>query len=70
MALHPDLLTTSSGYIGDHNLWNKLVYGNFYPIFNVAVGGNMGGDEYPDASTASGLAVGLEVDYFAVYRST
>ena len=53
----------------DRNLWNKLVYGSFFPIFNVAVGGNMGGNEFPDKTTASGPSVGIEVDYFAVYRS-
>ena len=52
------------------NLWNACVHQPFFAIFNVAIAGNMGGEELPNVNTATGVASGMEVAYFACYKST
>ena len=53
-----------------YDQWATLAHKPFFPIFNVAVGTMIPvGDQQPNADTGTGLPVGMQVDYVAVYYS-
>lgn len=53
--------------VGDQGVWTALAHAGHFLVLNVAVGGGWPGS--PNAQTASGTGVGMEVDYVGVWRS-
>lgn len=51
----------------DIECWNRCAHQAFFPILNVAVGGNFVGA--PDGETLGGVESGLTVEWVAVYQS-
>jgi hypothetical protein len=49
--------------------WSQVTQGGFYPILNIAVGGNNSFPGPTNSNTQGGFASDLAVDYVAIYKS-
>ena len=59
--------------VNNLTLWQNSAYQPYFPILNVAIGTNFPQAEnggQPNASTATGLGSGMQVQYVAFYQST
>jgi beta-glucanase (GH16 family) len=61
------VLKITGAHIGDENTWTQIAHQGHFLLLNVAVGGNWPG--YPNAQTAYGEAVQMEVEYVGVWNS-
>ena len=53
--------------VGTWEQWEDVAHKAFFPLLNVAVGGDFPGN--PDGQTRDGLESGLEAKYVAIYKS-
>jgi beta-glucanase (GH16 family) len=53
--------------VNDAAQWDDLVHKPFFPILNVAIGGDLPG--MPNSQTLGGIESGMQVSYVAVYKS-
>ncbi|CAG8955307.1 hypothetical protein HYFRA_00011289 [Hymenoscyphus fraxineus] len=60
--------TIKGSDVGDVENWVALAQSPVYALFNVAIGGDFGGN--PNTQTVSGDKAGMEVNYFGVYYGT
>ena len=63
---HPFFEVTGA-QIGTAEQWSDVAHKPFYPLLNVAVGGDYPGN--PNAQTLDGFDSGMQVKYVAVYKS-
>lgn len=61
------VLTVKGAQVNDETAWGKIAHQGHFLLLNVAVGGYWPG--YPNAQTASGTSVQMEVDYVGVWNS-
>lgn len=61
--------TITGSDVNDPDLWARVAHKYFFPILNVAVGGNFPKCGKPDANTTTGLGSGMQVKYVAFYKS-
>jgi beta-glucanase (GH16 family) len=53
--------------VASSDQWDRLAHKPFFPLLNVAVGGDMPGP--PNAQTLGGIESGMQVSYVAFYKS-
>jgi beta-glucanase (GH16 family) len=53
--------------IGTHDQWVQLAYDPYFPILNLAIGGNYPG--FPTSQTVSGFDASMRVKYVAIYKT-
>jgi hypothetical protein len=57
----------SKAQVDDADQWDRLAHKPFFPLLNVAVGGDLPG--MPNGQTLGGLESGMQVSYVAFYKS-
>jgi beta-glucanase (GH16 family) len=58
---------TTEAQVNDADQWDSLAHKPFFPLLNVAVGGDLPG--MPNDQTLGGMESGMQVSYVAFYKS-